>query len=127
SVHTAADRARDGEPQSSSLSAGPRQTKGGEQGAGNARAVVIHFSEVGGAQGLACRCCNRRHWRTCGRATSSRINCGRSGRPFRRLLLACGGREPGGALIRRGRPWSSFVPGTRAFSRRCDCLVESYV
>jgi hypothetical protein len=89
--------------------------------------VVIDFSKVGGAQSLACRCRDRRHWSTCGRATSSRINCGRSGRPFRRLRSTCGGREPGGALVRPGHPWSSFVPGTRAFLRACDCLVEMSV
>ena len=51
--HAATDRARNRESQSRpwTLVLWPRQTKGGEQGAGNALAVVIHFSEVGGAQG----------------------------------------------------------------------------
>jgi hypothetical protein len=51
--HAATDRAGDREAQSRpwTLVLWPRQTKGGEQGAGNALAVVIHFSEVGGAQG----------------------------------------------------------------------------
>jgi hypothetical protein len=47
------DRPRNRESQSrpSTLILWPRQTKGGEQRTGNALAVVIHFSEVGGAQG----------------------------------------------------------------------------
>jgi len=51
--HASADRARNREPQSRpwTLVLRPRQKKGGEQGAGNALAVVIHFAEVGGAQG----------------------------------------------------------------------------
>jgi len=47
-----------------------RQTKSGEEGTGNALAVVIHFSEIGGAQGPD----GRRHWRTKGRATTGQIN-----------------------------------------------------
>ena len=50
--HASADRSGNGESQSrtATLAVFPRETKGGEQGAGNALAVVIHFSEVGGAQ-----------------------------------------------------------------------------
>jgi hypothetical protein len=83
--------------------------------------MVIYLSKVGGAQSSARRNRRRRHWRTSGRATASPINCGRSGRPSRRLRSACDGRGPGGALTRPGHPWSSFVPGTRVFWRACDC------
>ena len=56
SIHASADRTGNGESQSrtATFAVFPRETKGGEQGAGNALAMVIHFSEVGGAQGPWC-------------------------------------------------------------------------
>lgn len=122
SVHASTDRARNCEAQAGAGSclvavcaARTRQAKRGEEGAGNARAVVIHFSKVGGAQSGSED-----------RRAASRINW-RSGRLSRRLRSACDGRGPGGAIIRPGRPCSSSALGTRAFWRAYDCSVEMSV
>jgi|GEM_PF-4720339 len=50
-VDAPTDRPGNGETQAGPFTAvWTREAKGGEQGAGNARAVVIYSSEVGGAQ-----------------------------------------------------------------------------
>jgi len=123
SDHASTDRARDGETQSRSRAfvimpiilpiVFPCQAKGGEQGAGNSRAVVIHFSKVGGAQSPI-------HGRTNGRATTGQISW-RSGQPSRRSRSVCGGRGPDGATTRPARSWSSCAREIRAPWRACDC------
>ena len=95
-----------------------RPAKGGEQGTGDAEAVIINKPEIGGAKYPG------RPGKGAPAAGVSRP--WRNGRLFRHSPSAYAGREPAAAPAPPGRPCFPSWRENRVSWRACDCWVETF-